>query len=155
MSPDAVVTFRRATEADLPAIVAMLADDALGATREDTREPLAEGYRRAFAAIDADPNQMLVVGELDGRVIATTQISFLPGLSHKGAWRGQIEAVRVDSSLRGRKIGEAMMEFALAQFRARGCRQAQLTTDKTRGDAHRFYERLGFKASHEGMKLLL
>lgn len=155
MTAEPAVTFRRATEADLPAIVAMLADDHLGASREDVSEPLAEGYRRAFAAIDADPNQMLVVGELDGRVIATTQLSFLPGLSHKGAWRGQIEAVRVHGALRGRRIGEAMMAYALGQFRARGCRQAQLTTDRSRKDAHRFYERLGFKASHEGMKLVL
>lgn len=152
---DTPITFRPATESDLPAIVAMLADDALGAAREDTSEPLAPGYRAAFAAIAADPNQMLVVGERDGAVVATMQLSFLPGLSHKGAWRGQVEAVRVAGALRGHGIGEAMMAWAIARCRDRGCRQVQLTTDKSRKAAHRFYERLGFKASHEGMKLVL
>jgi GNAT superfamily N-acetyltransferase len=149
----AAVTFRPATEADLPAIVAMLADDRLGAAREDTSLPLAPGYRAAFAAIAADPNQLLVVGETGGAVVATMQLSFLPGLSHRGAWRGQVEAVRVAAPLRGRGIGEAMMAWAVARCRERGCRQLQLTTDKSRRDAHRFYARLGFEASHEGMKL--
>jgi GNAT superfamily N-acetyltransferase len=149
------VTFRRATEADLPAIVAMLADDGLGRGREDASLPLARGYQDAFAAIDADCNQMLAVAEADGAVVGTLQLTFLPGLSHKGAWRGQVESVRVASSRRGTGLGQAMLEWAVAECRARGCRMVQLTTDKTRADAHRFYERLGFKASHEGFKLQL
>lgn len=149
------VTFRRATAADLPAIVAMLADDGLGWGREDASLPLARGYLDAFAAIEADPNQMLTVAEADGAVVGTLQLSFLPGLSHKGAWRGQVESVRVASLRRGTGLGQAMLEWAVGQCRARGCRMVQLTTDKTRADAHRFYERLGFKASHEGFKLVL
>lgn len=149
------VTFRRAIAADLPAIVAMLADDALGAAREDTSQPLPEGYARAFAAIEADANQMLVVGENDGAVVATLQLSFLPGLSHRGAWRGQIEAVRVAGHLRGAGVGATMIGWAIDQCRARGCRQVQLTTDRSRSDAHRFYERLGFGQTHLGYKLVL
>ena len=149
------VTFRRATEADLPAIVAMLADDGLGQGREDASLPLARGYLDAFAAIEADSNQMLAVAEADGAVVGTLQLTFLPGLSHKGAWRGQVESVRVAGSRRGTGLGQAMMEWAVGACRARGCRMVQLTTDKSRADAHRFYERLGFKASHEGFKLVL
>ncbi len=148
-------TLRRATEADLPAIVAMLADDGLGATREDPRLPLARGYLDAFAAISADPNQLLAVAELDGEVVGTLQISFLAGLSHQGAWRGQIEAVRVAAGQRGSGLGQRMIEWAVGQCRARGCRMVQLTTHKSRRDAHRFYDRLGFQATHEGYKLAL
>jgi ribosomal protein S18 acetylase RimI-like enzyme len=149
------VTFRRATAADLPAIVAMLADDGLGRGREDASLPLARAYTDAFAAIEADSNQMLAVADSDGVVVGTLQLTFIPGLSHKGAWRGQVESVRVASSRRGTGLGQAMLEWAVAACRARGCRMVQLTTDKTRADAHRFYERLGFKASHEGFKLVL
>lgn len=149
------MTIRRATAADLPAIVAMLADDPLGATREDTALPLAPGYRAAFAAIAADPNQILAVAERDGAVVGTFQLCFLPGLSHQGAWRGQVEAVRVAASQRGAGLGERMMQWAVAQCRARGCGVVQLATDKSRKDAHRFYDRLGFRASHEGYKLKL
>ena len=149
------VTFRRATAADLPAIVAMLADDGLGRGREDASLPLARGYTDAFAAIEADPNQMLAVADSDGVVVGTLQLTFIPGLSHKGAWRGQVESVRVASSRRGTGLGQAMLEWAVAECRARGCRMVQLTTDKSRDDAHRFYARLGFVASHEGFKLKL
>jgi GNAT superfamily N-acetyltransferase len=148
-------SIRRATEGDLPAIVAMLADDPLGAAREDPSLPLAPGYLAAFAAIAADPNQFLAVAERDGAVIGTMQLSFLPGLSHQGAWRGQIEAVRVAAAARGTGLGQRMIEWAIAQCRARGCNMVQLTTDKSRKDAHRFYDRLGFRASHEGYKLKL
>lgn len=147
--------FRRATEADLPAIVAMLADDGLGATREDAALPLAPGYRAAFAALAADANQMLVVAEQDGAVVGTLQLSFIPGLSHQGAWRGQVESVRVAAARRGAGLGQRMLAWAIAECRARGCRMVQLTTDKRRADAHRFYARLGFVASHEGFKLKL
>lgn len=152
---DAAVTFRRAREADLPAIIALLADDGLGAGREDASLPLAQGYRDAFAAIAADPNQFLAVAEADGVVVGTLQLSFIPGLSHKGAWRGQIESVRVASGQRGAGLGRRMFDWAIATCRARGCRLVQLTTDKSRADAHRFYAGLGFTASHEGFKLKL
>jgi GNAT superfamily N-acetyltransferase len=145
--------FRPATAADIPAIVAMLADDMLGAAREG--DPADPAYLAAFYAIAADPNELLAVAEIDGRVAGTVQIGFLPGLSRKGAWRGQIEAVRVAALFRGRGLGEAMIRWALDQCRARGCAMVQLTTDKRRADAQRFYGRLGFVASHEGMKLEL
>lgn len=147
--------FRRAIEADVPAIVAMLADDALGKSREDLSEPLAEGYRSAFAVIDSDPHQLLAVMEEGGRIVGTLQISFLAGLSRKGAMRGQIEAVRVAGDRRGARLGEKLIEWAIGQCRERGCAMVQLTTDKSRTDAHRFYDRLGFTASHIGYKLNL
>jgi len=148
-------TFRRAAVADLPAIVALLADDALGSTREDASSPPNQRYVDAFAAVDRDTNQLMVVVESDGAVVGCLQLSFIPGLSRLGAWRGQIESVRIASSLRGGGLGRAMFEWAIAQCRERGCELVQLTTDKARPDAFRFYESLGFKASHEGMKLSL
>ena len=147
--------FREATEADLPAIVAMLADDHLGAKREDASLPLDPGYLAAFAAIARDPNQMLVVADRGGEVVGTMQLSFLPGLSNKGAWRGQVEAVRIAAPHRNGGLGARMMHWAVETCRARGCKTVQLTTDKSRKDAHRFYDRLGFTASHEGYKLKL
>jgi ribosomal protein S18 acetylase RimI-like enzyme len=146
-------TIRRARADDLPAIVAMLADDALGATREDPSIPLDPRYLHAFEAIDRDPNQLLAVVDRGGAVTGTMQLSFLPGISRKGAWRGQIEAVRVAASERGAGLGAQMMAWAIERCRERGCDMVQLATDKSRTDAHRFYERLGFKATHEGMKL--
>lgn len=148
---------RHATRADLPAIVQLLADDALGAGREAGQD--MEPYERAFDAIDADPRHLLVVGELvprgeaAGAVVATFQLSFLPGISRHGAWRSQIEGVRVATSLRSLGLGKLMVEWAIDESRRRGCALLQLTTHKSRGAAHRFYERLGFDASHEGMKL--
>lgn len=110
---------------------------------------------QAFAAIDRDANQMMIVVESAGSVVGCLQLSFIPGLSRLGAWRGQIESVRIASSLRGSGLGRAMFEWAIARCRERGCELVQLTTDKARPDALRFYESLGFKASHEGMKLSL
>ena len=133
----------------------MLADDPLGATREDPRLPLARGYTDAFAAIAADPNQMLAVAEWDGVVVGTLQLTFIPGISHQGGVRGQIEAVRVAASQRGRGLGERMIRWAVEECRARGCRMVQLTTNVSRTDAHRFYERLGFSRSHFGYRLAL
>jgi ribosomal protein S18 acetylase RimI-like enzyme len=147
--------FRTATAADLPAMIAMIADDQLGQAREDASLPLDQRYLDAFAAIERDPNQMLVAVEQAGTVIGCMQITFIPGISRRGAWRGQIESVRVARSKRGGGIGAAMFEWAIAECRRQGCKLVQLYTDKSRADAHRFYERLGFKASHEGMKLSL
>ncbi|MER8627115.1 GNAT family N-acetyltransferase [Mesorhizobium sp. M1252] len=146
---------RRAEAADLSAIVVMLADDPLGRSREDATEPLAKAYRDAFAAIDADPNQFLAVMTDSGRVIGTLQISYLAGLSLQGALRGQIEAVRVVADRRGERLGQRLLEWAIEQCHERGCKIVQLTTNKSRQDAHRFYDRLGFKASHIGYKLEL
>jgi ribosomal protein S18 acetylase RimI-like enzyme len=147
--------FRPATTADLPAILAMLIDDELGKLREDPGTPLNPSYLEAFEAIARDPNQLLAVADQDSQVVGCLQLTFLPGLSHRGAWRGQIEGVRIAASQRSSGLGKAMMEWAIAQCRASGCRMVQLTTDKRRHDAHRFYARLGFVASHEGMKLEL
>ena len=149
------LTFRRTNASDVPAIVALLADDPLGRDREDARTPPNPKYLEAFAAIDRDTNQLLAVVELDGDIAACLQLSFIPGLSRLGAWRGQIESVRVSSAHRGRGLGHTIFTWAIEQCRARGCDLVQLTTDKMRPDAVRFYEDLGFVASHEGMKLSL
>ncbi|WP_028926279.1 GNAT family N-acetyltransferase [Pseudonocardia acaciae] len=147
------VIMRPATAADLPAIVAMLADDVLGAARESP-DDLAP-YEKAFADIEADPSELLAVATLDGAVVGSLQVSWLPGLSHRGALRAQVESVRVAASVRSRGVGEAMMRWVIDQARARDCVLVQLSTHKTRTDAHRFYERLGFTASHLGYKLPL
>jgi ribosomal protein S18 acetylase RimI-like enzyme len=147
--------FRRAGAADLPAIVAMLADDALGQAREMARVPLDPRYVDAFDAIERDPNQLLVVAESDGTVVGCLQLSFIPGLSRLGMWRGQIESVRIAAAQRGGGLGRAMFEWAFAECRKRGCGLVQLTTDKTRPEALGFYTALGFVASHEGLKLVL
>ena len=149
------ISIRRARLSDVPAIVAMLADDALGQTREDASMPLAQAYRDAFAAIDSEPNQFLAVMTDGDHVIGTLQISFLAGLSLRGALRGQIEAVRIAGDRGGERLGQRLFEWAIETCRERGCRIVQLTTNKTRLDAHRFYDRLGFKASHIGYKLEL
>ena len=150
------VVLRRAAAQDVPAIVNLLATDQLGATRDGVRTPedLAR-YQRAFRAIDDDPAHILIVAESDGEVVATMQVSFIPGLARRGAQRAQLEAVRVADAWRGRGLGAAMMAWAIAEARRRGCALVQLTSDKSRTSAHRFYERLGFVASHEGMKLAL
>ena len=149
------LVFRTATLDDLPTLIAMIADDQLGQARDDARLPLDQRYIDAFAAIERDSNQMLVAVEQASAVIGCFQITFIPGLSRRGAWRGQIESVRVARAKRGAGIGTAMFEWAITECRRRGCNLVQLYTDKSRTDAHRFYERLGFKASHEGMKLAL
>lgn len=155
MAADAAIKIRKAASADVAAIVAMLADDALGAKREDASLPLRDSYRSAFAAIDADSNQLLAVVEQGGEIIGCMQISFIPGLSRLGMWRGQIESVRIASHIRGGGIGRRMIEWAIEQCRERGCGLVQLTTDKARSDALRFYQSLGFVDSHEGLKLSL
>ncbi|MEY2885108.1 MAG: hypothetical protein RL490_2832 [Pseudomonadota bacterium] len=147
------ILFRAALPDELPAIIALLQDDMLGQRREaDAGDP---AYRAAFDAIAVDPNQMLVAAIMDGSVVCTMQLSFLPGLSGRGAWRCQIEAVRVAAALRSAGIGARMIGWAIDRARDRGCAQVQLTTDRQRLDAHRFYDRLGFSASHLGYKLAL
>ena len=147
--------FRRATIGDLAGIVALLADDDLGKSREDASLPLNARYIAAFTAIDADPNQLLVCVEDGGRLVGCLQLSFIPGLSRLGLWRGQIESVRIVSARRGGGLGRKMFIWAIEECRRRGCGLVQLTTDKTRPDALRFYESLGFVTSHEGLKLSL
>jgi GNAT superfamily N-acetyltransferase len=144
---------RRATRADVGAIVELIAADQIGATRDGGD---LTPYERAFAAIDADPAQLVVVVTDDARaVVGTLQLTVIPGLARRGAARAQIEAVRVREDLRGQGLGHALMEWAIGEARRRGCALVQLTSDKRRGEAHRFYGRLGFAASHEGFKLRL
>eukprot|EP00930_Biecheleria_cincta_P061609 TRINITY_DN47178_c0_g1_i1.p1 TRINITY_DN47178_c0_g1~~TRINITY_DN47178_c0_g1_i1.p1 ORF type:complete len:155 (-),score=10.64 TRINITY_DN47178_c0_g1_i1:97-561(-) len=149
---------RPATIEDLPAIIRMLADDELGAKREDYHdgEDLPECYFDAFRKIDQDPSHELVVAEAEGGcIVGTLQLSLIPYLTHRGGTRAQIEAVRVCSESRGTGLGGQLLEWAIGRARERGCRLVQLTTDKMRPDALRFYLGLGFRASHEGLKLEL
>jgi ribosomal protein S18 acetylase RimI-like enzyme len=147
------VTFRPATAADIPAIVAMLADDPLGSERE-TPDDLAP-YEAAFAEVAANPYQVIVVAEANGEVVGTAQVIFMPGLSHRGMRRAEIEAVRVRADQRGSGLGSALIRECIAQARQRGCGMVQLASNAARTDARRFYERLGFTASHVGFKLAL
>jgi GNAT superfamily N-acetyltransferase len=149
------VTLRPARREDVCAIVAMLADDALGASREVLSDPLPQAYYDAFEEMARDPNNRLLIAEKGGAVVGTLQITYIRGLSRGGMRRALIEAVRVASDKRGEGIGEEIIRAVIALARAEGCAMVQLTTDKSRKDAHRFYERLGFAASHEGMKLML
>ncbi len=149
------LTFRRARVGDLAAIVELLADDPIGRTRESNAAELDERYSEAFAASEQDPNQLLAVAERHGRIIGILQLSFIPGLTRRGMWRGQIEGVRVAAAERGGGIGRAMIAWAIAEARKRGCGLVQLTSDKRRPEAHAFYEALGFQATHEGYKLPL
>jgi ribosomal protein S18 acetylase RimI-like enzyme len=146
---------RLAVASDVPAIVALLADDDIGAQREYAHTPLDPAYLHAFEAVDANPHELLAVACVDDRVVGTLQMTLLHHLSHRGAVRAHIESVRVASSLRGRGIGHHLLDWALDRAREQGAHLAQLSTDKTRTDAHRFYESLGFHATHEGMKLPL
>ena len=147
--------FRGAHDDELTQIVALLADDALGSGREDVGPPMNPRYAEAFAAIQRDPNQLLAVADRDGVIIGCMQVSFIPGLSRTGMWRGQIESVRVAASHRGGGTGRQFFEWAIEECRKRGCGLLQLTSDKSRPDAIRFYDDLGFTASHEGLKLPL
>jgi GNAT superfamily N-acetyltransferase len=147
--------FRRATEADVPAIVRLLADDMLGASRETTDAESHQQYLNAFRVVDADANQFLLVVEDGTAIVGTLQLTFIAGLARGGLKRGLIEAVRVSSDRRGEKIGEAMIDWAIDKCRSEHCGIVQLTTDKARTEAHRFYDRLGFAASHIGYKMML
>ena len=149
----APITIRRARRDDVTAIVHMLADDALGGPRERIEDPLPAVYFDAFERVDRDPNIRLVVAEEGGAVIGCLQLCILPGISSQGSSRGLIEDVRVASHCRSRGIGEQLVQWALSEARARGCKLVELLTHHTRVDAQRFYERLGFARSHVGMTI--
>ena len=146
---------RRARRSDVVSIVDLLARDPLGQQRESPGQPLDPAYERAFDAVDADPNALIVVIEHGDQIVGCCQINFIVGLSRRGMVRGQIEGVRVDASYRGQGLGRTLIEWAIEACRKRNCGLVQLTTDKSRQDAHEFYEGLGFTASHAGMKLSL
>jgi len=149
------IQFRLATQKDLSTIVRLLAEDELGAQRERFETSLPQSYYDAFEAIEADPNQELIAAELNGEVIGTLQLMYLPSLSYQGGTRAQVESVRVARQLRGQGIGAEMMVWAMERARQRGCHLMQLTSHKSREDAHRVYEKLGFTKSHIGMKINL
>ena len=149
------IAFRLAKRQDVPAIVRMLSDDDLGSQRERYEDPLPEAYYRAFEQIECDGNHELIVAERNGEVIGTLHLMFLPSLSYQGGLRAQIESVRVDETERGHGLGSEMMKWTIERARQRGAHIVQLTTHSSRAEAHRFYERLGFKGTHLGMKLSL
>ena len=149
------IIFRIATYADVPSIIRLLADDELGSLREKFENPIPESYYSAYKLIDKDPNHELIVAELDGDVIGTLHLMFLPSLSFQGELRAQVESVRVDTHLQNQGVGNEMMKWAIQRAKDRNAHLVQLTTHKSRADAHRFYERLGFKGTHLGMKLNL
>lgn len=147
---------RDATPDELPAVVALLADDELGQHREDASLPLDPAYAEAFTAIEADPNHRIVVAVgTDGTVVGTLQLSFLPHLAFRGGWRAQIEAVRVARDQRAAGLGRELLTWAIAEADRRGCHLVQLTTNDERGEAHGFYTALGFEGTHRGMKRYL
>jgi GNAT superfamily N-acetyltransferase len=149
------LSFRQALESDLPQLIGMLADDDLGATREDATLPPNQRYVDAFREIDADPANELTVVESGGRLVGMLQLTFIPYLTHTGSRRCQIEGVRIDREWRGQGLGGEFIRWAVERARERDCDLVQLTSDKQRPDALRFYESLGFSASHEGFKLKL
>ena len=151
MSEDLVI--RSARREDLPAIVRLLEDDDLGGQRERYEDPLPSSYYAAFEQIAVDPNHQLIVAESTGNVIGTLHLMFLPSISFQGGLRAQVESVRVDKECRNLGIGSRMMEWTIDAARRRGAHVIQLTSHLSRKDAHRFYEKLGFKGSHLGMKL--
>ena len=154
MAANSPVSIRRARSSDVGIIVRMLADDALGRGRERLEDPLPQCYLRAFEALERDPNiQLMVAEDGDGAVIGCLQLCILPGISSQGASRGLIEDVRVAAHCRSRGIGEQMVQWAVTEARARGCRLIELLTHNSRVDAQRFYARLGFQPSHTGMTL--
>jgi ribosomal protein S18 acetylase RimI-like enzyme len=147
------IEFRAARRDDLPAIVRLLADDPLGTARECLADPLPREYIDAFEAMARQGGNEIVLAMADGVIAGCLQLTVIPGLSRRGSQRAQIEAVRVDRARRGQGIGESLIKHAIERARAQGCTLVQLTTDKSRADAHRFYTRLGFVATHKGMKL--
>jgi len=149
------LVFRKALLTDIPGLVSMLSDDKLGALREDDSRPLNQKYLQAFAEIESDANNELTVVESDGEVVGMLQLTFIPYLTYIGSWRCLIEGVRIHSDHRGQGLGAKFLQWAIERARERDCRIVQLTSDKKRPSALRFYESLGFKATHEGFKLRL
>jgi GNAT superfamily N-acetyltransferase len=149
------LNYRNATSADLPFIVSLIAEDDVGVQMDDPAHPNSADYESALAAIDADPNQALYVVETDGAVVGTFQLTFIPGIARKGMLRGLIESVHVSPAHRNNGYGKQMMRWAIEQCRGRGCGMVQLTSNKKRIDAHRFYRTLDFEQSHEGFKIYL
>jgi len=147
------VDFRPAIRADVECIVKMLADDVLGTKRENAVKPLPKSYYDAFEHIVSDPNNELVVAECDGKVVGVLQLTYIPYLTYQGSWRALIEGVRVHKDYRAKGIGKELFTWAIERARMKPCKIVQLTSDKSRPEAIRFYESLGFKASHEGLKL--
>lgn len=146
---------RAAVAEDLSVLVSMLADDPLGATRESSNLPLHDDYLSAFREIEKDPNNELVVVLRDEQVIGMLQLTFIPYLTHMGSWRCLVEGVRIHKDFRGQGLGAELIQWSIDRAKARDCKMIQLTSDKQRPEALRFYEMLGFKASHEGFKLIL
>jgi GNAT superfamily N-acetyltransferase len=145
--------FRKANRADISEIVRLLIEDKLGSSREKFNEVIPGSYYSAFDEISADKNNYLIIAELNGKVVGTMQLTFITHMTYQGGKRAQIEGVRVDNNVRGQGIGKAMIEWAINKAREEGCHVVQLTTDKKRPDALEFYKKLGFVASHEGLKL--
>ncbi len=154
MTKDDLV-FRTASRDDVVNIIRLLADDPLGAKRERYQDPLPSNYYNAFSAIDGDPNNELVVACKSEQVVGVLQLTFIPYLTYQGGGRALIEGVRVDATLRSKGVGRTMFEWAISRAKQRGCQLVQLTMDKSRPDTRRFYESLGFQATHDGMKLHL
>ena len=150
-----MLTYRTARPDDLPFIIGLIIEDSVVVTEDRAEDAMDEDYRAALAAIDADPNEEMWIVERDDIAVGCFQLSFLPGLMRRGMWRGQIEVVHVSADARNLGIGSEMMRWALARCREKGCGMVQLTSNKKRTDAHRFYERLGFARSHEGFKYYL
>lgn len=149
------LVYRLARKKDLPAIIRMLADDNLGATREKVDDEISDAYIQAFERISNDPNQELTIVEMNGEAVATFQLTFIQYLTYQGGIRAQVEAVRTHANYRGQGVGSKMFAYIINRAKEKGCHMIQLTTDKQRSDAIRFYEALGFKATHEGMKMKL
>jgi len=147
------LNIRKASVSDIAAVINLIADDQLGATREQVGGPVSLVYRTAFERIERQNGNDIYVAEIDGEIIGCMQLTFITGLSRKGLTRCQIEAVRVSKTLRSQGIGKKMMVYAIDLAKTSGCGLVQLTTDNTREDAHRFYKKLGFVGSHVGMKL--
>ena len=150
-----MLRFRQARTSDLALLIDMLANDELGKQREDVRIPINPNYVAAIEAITRDPNNTLIVAESGARLLGMMQLTFIPYLTHVGSWRCLIEAVRVHESYRGKGVGESMFDYAIDLARKKGCTLVQLTSDKQRPDALRFYQKIGFNATHEGFKMTL
>lgn len=149
------LVFRKALLADIPDLVSMLSDDELGALREDSSRPLNQKYLQAFSEIDSDANNELTVVESDGEVVGMLQLTFIPYLTYIGSWRCLVEGVRIHSDHRGQGLGAKFLQWAIEWARERDCGIVQLTSNKKRPSALRFFESLGFEATHEGFKLRL